>query len=164
MQEVHNVIKGYREDDEKIKKEFSFCGFFILASSQLMKVLEALTAYSRRDFVEKVFQCLKSFLGMDKYGVHSEASMHGKTFLWFIASVLRSHISNKLGDLRASSGDRKTYTTPASLDSLATIQADKNLSTGKYERRYGLTKKQKKICKALSVDETSIDEIIDSLS
>jgi len=158
------VIKGYREDDEKIKKEFSFCGFFILASSQLMKVLEALTAYSRRDSVEKVFQCLKSFLGMDKYGVHSEASMHGKTFLWFIASVLRSHISNKLGDLRASSGDRKTYTTPASLDSLAAIQADKNLSTGKYERRYSLTKKQKEICKALSIEQSLIDEIIANLS
>ncbi len=83
--------------------------------------------------------------------------MHGKTFLWFPASVLRSHISNKPGVLRASSGDRKTYSTPASLDSLAAAQADRNLSTGKYERRYNLTKKQKEICKALS-----IDEIIDS--
>ncbi len=158
------VIKCYREDNEKIKKEFSFCGFFILASSELMKVPEALTAYSRRDSVEKVFQCLKGFLGMDKYGVHSEASMHGKSFLWFLASVLRSHISNKLGDLRASSGDRKTYTTPASLDSLAAIQADKNLSTGKYERRYSLTKKQKEICKALLIEQSLIDEIIANLS
>lgn len=158
------ILKSYREDDAKIKKEFSFCGFFIPASSDLMKVLEALTAYSRRDSVEKVFQCLKCFLGMDKYGVHSEASMHGKTFLWFFASVLRSHISNKPGVLRASSGDRKTYTTPASPDSLAAAQADRNLSTGKYERRYNLRKKQKEICKAISIEEPFIDEIIDNLS
>ena len=158
------VIKSYSEDDDKIQAEFSYCGFFILASSEEMTVLEAIRAYSRRDSVEKVFQSLKSFLGMDKYGVHSEASMNGKTFLWFIASIFRSHISNKLSALRLSIGDKKTYTTPASLDSLSAIQADRNLSTGKYERRYSLTKKQKEICKALSVDEAEIDEIIDGLS
>lgn len=158
------VIKSYTEDDDAIKKEFSYCGFFILATSEKMSVLEAIIAYSKRDSVEKVFQSLKSFLGMDKYGVHSEASMHGKTFLWFIASILRSHISNKLSALRDSTGDKKSYTTPASLDSLAAIQADRNLSTGKYERRYSLTKKQKEICKALSIDESAIDAVIDSLS
>lgn len=158
------VIKSYKEDDDAIKKEFSYCGFFILATSEEMPVLDAITAYSRRDSVEKVFQCLKSFLGMDKYGVHSEASMQGKTFLWFLSSIFRSHISNKLSALRLSTGDKKTYTTPASLDSLAAIQADRNLSTGKYERRYNLTKKQKEICKALAIEETRIDEIIDNLS
>ncbi len=158
------VIKSYTEDDDAIKKEFSYCGFFILATSEKMSVLEAIIAYGKRDSVEKVFQALKSFLGMDKYGVHSEASMQGKTFLWFIASILRSHISNKLSALRDSTGDKKSYTTPASLDSLAAIQADRNLSTGKYERRYSLTKKQKEICKALSIDESAIDAVIDSLS
>ncbi len=158
------VIKSYTEDDDAIKKEFSYCGFFILATSEKMSVLEAIIAYGKRDSVEKVFQALKSFLGMDKYGVHSEASMHGKTFLWFIASILRSHISNKLSALRDSTGDKKSYTTPASLDSLAAIQADRNLSTDKYERRYSLTKKQKEICKALSIDESAIDAVIDSLS
>ncbi len=158
------VIKGFNEDDDMIKKEFSYCGFYMLATSEEMPVLEAINAYSGRDSVEKVFQCLKSFLGMDKYGVHSEASMVGKTFLWFLASILRSHISHKLSFLRADTGDKKTFTTPASLDSLAAIQADRNLSSGKYERRYTLTKTQRLICDALSVKESSIDEIIASLS
>ena len=90
--------------------------------------------------------------------------MVGKTFLWFLASILRSHISHKLSALRDTTGDKKSFTTPASLDSLAAIQADKNLSSGKYERRYTLTKTQKQICDALSVKESSIDEIIDALS
>lgn len=158
------VIKSFKENDEMIKKEFSYCGFYMLATSDEMTVLEAINAYSGRDSVEKVFQCLKSFLGMDKYGVHSEASMVGKTFLWFLASILRSHISHKLSALRDTTGDKKSFTTPASLDSLAAIQADKNLSSGKYERRYTLTKTQKQICDALSVKESSIDEIIDALS
>ena len=158
------VIKSFKENDEMIKKEFSYCGFYMLATSDEMTVLEAINAYSGRASVEKVFQCLKSFLGMDKYGVHSEASMVGKTFLWFLASILRSHISHKLSTIRADTGDKKTFTTPASLDSLAAIQADKNLSSGKYERRYTLTKTQKQICEALSVKESSIDEIIDALS
>lgn len=158
------VIKSFKEKDDMIKKEFSYCGFYMLASSDKMTVLEAINAYSGRDSVEKVFQCLKSFLGMGKYGVHSEASMVGKTFLWFLASILRSHISHKLSSLHADTEDKKTFTTPASLDSLAAIQADKNLSSGKYERRYTLTKAQRQICKALSVEESSIDEIIASLS
>ncbi len=158
------VIKSYKEDDDKIKKEFSYCGFYMLATSEEMTVLEAINAYSGRDSVEKVFQSLKSFLGMDKYGVHSEASMVGKTFLWFLASILRSHISHKLSALRDTTGDKKSFTTPASLDSLAAIQADRNLSSGKYERRYNITKTQRQICEALSIDESSIDEIIALLS
>ncbi len=158
------VIKSFKENDEMIKKEFSYCGFYMLATSDEMTALEAINAYSGRDSVEKVFQYLKSFLGMDKYGVHSEASMVGKTFLWFLASILRSHISHKLSILRADTGDKKSFTTPASLDSLAAIQADKNLSSGKYERRYTLTKTQKQICEALSIEVSSIDEIIDALS
>ncbi len=158
------VIKSYKEDDDKIKEELSYCGFYILVSSENLTVKEAIEAYSKRDSVEKLFQCLKSFLGMDKYGVQSEAAMNGKSFLWFLASILRSYISHKLASLRSTTGDRKSFTTPASLDSLAAIQADRNLSTGKYERRYSLTKKQKEICKALGVEESAIDGIIGNLA
>ena len=158
------IIKSYEEDDERIKEELSYCGFYMLVSSEKLTVKEAIEAYSNRDCVEKVFQCLKSFLGMDKYGVQSEAAMNGKSFLWFLASILRSSISHKLTALRSTANDRKSYTTPATLDTLQAIQADKNLSTGKYERRYSLTKKQKEICKALGVEESEIDEIIENLA
>ena len=158
------IIKSYEEDDERIKEELSYCGFYMLVSSEKLTVKEAIEAYSNRDCVEKVFQCLKSFLGMDKYGVQSEAAMNGKSFLWFLASILRSSISHKLTALRSTANDRKSYTTPAALDTLQAIQADKNLSTGKYERRYSLTKKQKETCKALGVEESEIDEIIKNLA
>jgi hypothetical protein len=64
----------------------------------------------------------------------------------------------------STTNDRKSYTAPAALDTLQAIQADRKLSTGKYERRYSLTKKQKEICKALGVEESEIDEIIEALA
>ena len=55
-----------------------------------MTVQETIEAYSKRDCVEKVFESLKSHLGMDKIGVTTEEAMHGKGFIWFIASILHS--------------------------------------------------------------------------
>lgn len=154
------VIKSFKENEDVIAEEFSYCGFFILVTSDEMTVKEAVCGYSKRDSVEKVFESLKSHLGMDKIGVHTEESMQGKTFLWFIASIFRSSISYSLSSLRESSNNKKDYTTPAAIDRLDAIKADKNLSSGKYERRYKLTKAQKEICKCLDIKESLIDEII----
>ena len=100
---------------------------------------------------------------MDKIGVHTEESMQGKTFLWFIASIFRASISHSLSSLRESSKNKKDYTTPAAIDRLDAIKADKNLSSDKYERRYKLTKTQKEICKCLGIEESVLDEIIEGI-
>ena len=157
------VIKDFKENEDVIAREFSYCGFFILVTSDEMTVKEAVCAYSKRDSVEKVFESLKSHLGMDKIGVHTEESMQGKTFLWFIASIFRASISHSLSSLRESSKNKKDYTTPAAIDRLDAIKADKNLSSDKYERRYKLTKTQKEICKCLGIEESVLDEIIEGI-
>ena len=157
------VIKSFKENEDVIAQEFSFCGFFILVTSDETSVKKAIGGYSKRDSVEKVFEALKSHLGMDKIGVHTEESMQGKSFLWFIASIFRASISHSLSSLRESSKNKKDYTTPAAIDKLDAIKADKNLSSGKYERRYKLTKSQKEICKCLGIEESLFDKIIDDI-
>ena len=157
------IITSYEEDYDKTDLEESLCGFFVLVTSQEMTCLQARRAYALRDCVEKTFQSLKSFMGMDKIGIYScDEAVHTKIFIWFIASILHSIIFKKTSSLRT--GNKKDYTLPAIIDTLEEIYADIDLKTKKYERRYALTKKQKAILKALNLSESDIDEIISNLS
>ena len=56
--------------------------------------------------------------------------------------------------------DRKHFTVPAMIDLMEAIKADKNLATGKRERRYKLTSKQQKVFHYWEIDEQKIDERI----
>ena len=102
-----------------------------------MTAQETQEAYTKRDCVEKTFQALKSHLGMDKIGVTTEEAMHGKGLVWFVSSILHALLFSHTAALRVS--DRKHYTVPAMIDQLEAIKADKDLSTGKRQRRYKLT-------------------------
>ena len=104
---------------------------------------------------------LKSFLGMDKIGVDSDDSIHAKSLIWFIAAILHSLIFSKTTALRVN--DRKSFTVPSIIDLLEEITADKNLATGKYERRYKLIKKQNSILNALQISAEDIDSCIENL-
>ena len=151
-------LLGYEDDEELINLEYQKAGVFVLISRKTMTAQEALDIYAKRDCVEKVFQALKSHLGMDKIGVTTEEAMHGKGLIWFVASILHALLFNGTEILRAS--DRKRFTVPAMIDQLEAVKADKNLRTMKYERRYKLTKQQKQILGCWAIDEEYIDEKI----
>lgn len=119
-------------------------------------------AYAKREQVEKTFRALKSYMGMDKYGVHSDAAMHAKALVWFVASVLRTLLFTKTEALRGR--DRKRYTTPAAIRLLDEIEAVRDLDTGEYRRRYLPTKAQKDVLRALGVKEAQLDEAVGALS
>ena len=155
------IIVSAQKNHDRIDKVLGKCGFYILVTSEEMTVIEALTAYSKRDCVEKVFMALKSFMGMSKIGVHSEESMIGKAFIWFIAAILHALIFNETNSLRTE--NRKYYTTPAVIDQLEEIKCDRNLGTKKYKRRYKTTARQDRILKALNVTLEDIDETISTL-
>ena len=72
------------------------CGMYVLVSSEKITAQQAIDAYSKRDCVEKMFEALKSHMGMDKIGVSSEEAMHGKGLVWFVASILYSLLSMAL--------------------------------------------------------------------
>lgn len=103
----------------------------------------------------------KSHPGMDKIGVSTEAAMHGKGFIWFVASILHALMFNGTSRLRAS--DRKNYTVPAMVDQLEAIKADRDLAKDRRKRRYKLTRRQQNILSCFGVNEADIDERIASI-
>lgn len=153
---LFNII-SYKINDLKIEKQIKQCGYYILLSSQDISTVESIDAYHKRDCVEKVFQALKSSLGMEKIGVASDDNLHGKSLIWFIASTLHAVLFNKTKILRIN--EKKLYTLPAIIDELEAIVVDRNLETQKYERRYNLDKKQKEIYKVFNLSIEDIDKL-----
>lgn len=155
--ETMKVI-GYEDDEAAINRLYQKAGIIILVTSDCLTAQETLEAYSKRDCVEKTFQALKSHLGMDKIGVTTEESMHGKGLVWFAASILHALMFAQTAPLR--SADRKHYTVPAMVEELEAIKADRDLKTNKRSRRYKLTRRQQNILKFWKIDENYIDEEI----
>ena len=155
------VLKSFEENQERIHEQLDMCGFYILVTSKEMSALDARMAYAKRDCVEKMFRALKSSLGMDKLGVFSDQSIHGKSLIWFIAAILHSLLFQRLSNLRTN--DRKHYTVPASVDLIDEITADRSLDTGCYERRYKLIKRQIDILSSCGIEQSEIDSIIADL-
>lgn len=135
------VIDSFSQDQNAIDRASNRCGYMVLVSSESMTSAEAMEAMSRRDCVEKTFRALKSSLGMDKMGVYFEASLHTKSLIWFVASILHALIFTRTEKLRVK--DRKRSTVPALVDQFEEITADKDLTKGTYQRRYKLTKEQR---------------------
>ena len=154
-------VNGYEDDETAINRLYQKAGIVILVTSDHLTAQETLAAYSKRDCVEKTFQALKSHLGMDKIGVTTEESMHGKGLVWFVASILHAIMFARTSPLRST--DRKHYTVPAMIEELEAIKADKDLKSNKRNRRYKLTRRQQNILKFWEIDEAYIDEEIASL-
>lgn len=156
-------VMSCERDYEKIDREEALCGHFILVTSKRMSALDARNAYAKRDCVEKVFQSLKSFMGMDKIGVYSsDEAVQAKILVWFVASILHSVLFEKTGALRVI--NKKDFTVPSMIDFLEEIVADRDLSHKKYERRYALIKKQKDILNKLDLSVDDIDTHISKMA
>lgn len=151
------VIAGYQDDEPAINREILKVGIIIVSRDE-MTAQQAEDRYHKRDCVKKAFEALKSHLGMDKLGVKTEEAIHAKGLIWFVASILYALMFNKTKKLRET--DRKNYTTCAMVDQLIAIEADKDLSSRTYKRRYKLTKKQTGILSCFGVDEDYVDEQI----
>ena len=136
------IINSCKESNNKIEKYLKRCGFYIIVSSDNINYIEALKAYSKRDIIEKTFMVLKSSLGMDKFGVSSENRMHGKSLIWFIASIIYSIIFSSTKSLRVK--DTKNFTFNSMIERIKGIVADRDFKIKKYQRRYRLDSKQKK--------------------
>lgn len=154
-------IDSFEINHDKVDAEIEKCGYYILVTSKQITASEARRAYSKRDSVEKVFQALKSSLGMNSIGVYSDDNLHGKSLLWFVSSIMNSIIFNKTEILKRN--ERRIYTVPEVIGTLDEIVADKNILTNKYERRYAITKAQKDILSCFGLDHTDIDRAIKEL-
>ena len=135
----------------------------MIVTSKEMSASEALDIYRKRDSVEKIFRMLKTGLGYDTFRVHSQDSLESKTYVMFIASIVRNYIFQGLKKVSEKEKDRKNYTVPAAISELEKITIVKN-SRDVYIRRYGLTKKQKNILKQFGITESYINQVSDQMN
>ena len=99
---------------------------------------------------------------MDKFGVHSDNALRGKSIAWFAASILYSLLQTKSKPLRVES--RKSYTTPCIIAYLEEFEADLDFETKVYIRRYLPYHKQEKVMKCLGITIEDIDNCIEKIS
>jgi transposase len=96
---------GFIRDQEKINKEMSRLGFFLILETDFKSTSEEILAiYRRRDVIEKSFNELKNGLDMKRLYCQSDATVEGKMFVAFISLILRSFLNNKLKDYMMATG------------------------------------------------------------
>ena len=88
---------SFRRNDKAINKALEQCGFFLIGETDFKKTTaEILDIYRRRDVVEKSFDSLKNDIDMKRLYIHSDAVAEGKTFIAFLALIVRSQMQNLL--------------------------------------------------------------------
>ena len=159
----NGYLESYSRNENEIQKEIDKLVFFVIVTSKEMSASEALDIYRKRDSVEKIFRMLKTGLEYDTFRVHSQDSLESKTYVMFIASIVRNYIFQGLKKVSEKEKDRKNYTVPAAISELEKITIVKN-SKDVYIKRYGLTKKQKNILKQFGITESYINQVADQMN
>lgn len=159
----NGYLQSYKRNENEIQKEIDRLGFFVIVTSKEMTSSEALDIYRKRDSVEKVFRMLKTGLEYDTFRVHSQNSLESKTYVMFIASIVRNYIFQGLKEIGRKEKDKKNYTVPAAIGELEKVAIVKN-SKDVYIRKYGLTAKQKKIYRQFGITESYINKVADRMN
>lgn len=148
---------SFKRNNDFIQNQLDHLGFFVIMTSEEMEASRVLDIYRNRDNIEKLFRSLKSGVDFNKYRVHSEESLKSKTFITFLAMIVRNEIFQKTKEIRKE--NKKDYTVPGIISELENIECTKN-TNDKYMRRYAMTAKQKKILKQFEIDEKYVDRRI----
>jgi len=85
-----------KRNEEKIEKALRYKGYLVMVSNNVKEAKECLHLYRSKDAVERSFDNIKNELDMRRFRIHSELSMHGRTFLTFISLILHSWIDKKM--------------------------------------------------------------------
>lgn len=92
-----NMGKSVERNNKAIETALTRLGTFIIATNQdgLTKE-QILSAYRKRDAVEKIFDMAKNELDGDRLRVHSNTATEGSLFIKFIALILYCEITKTL--------------------------------------------------------------------
>ena len=91
---------SFKRNADAIDAALRQCGYFVIADTDFKKTsAEILCIYRRRDVIEKSFDNLKNELDMNRLHIHSEAAAEGKTFVAFLALVIRSQLLRQLSEV-----------------------------------------------------------------
>ena len=144
------------EKRDVIKQELELCGYFCIISSEKMTAQEAYGLYRGRDASEKLCRADKSFLGARSQRVYSNDAVQAKTFIEFVALIVRNRFYNLLKEQMCRLGTRRnTMTVPGAIRELEKIEMTRR-NGAQYTLDYALTKTQKMLLQSfgLSADDT----------
>lgn len=153
----NGYLESYEANEKYIQDETDKLGFFVLVTSKEMTASEVLDIYRKRDSIEKLFRVLKTSLEYGTLRVHSQASLEGKTYITFLAGIIRNEMQKRLKKI--SEKDKKNFTVHAAVGELEKIMIIKN-NKNEYVRRYGLTAKQKKILVEFAINDTYLNQVV----
>ena len=147
---------SFREKTEEINKEYSSQGYFVVVSSEEMTAEEAITRYKGRDKSEKLFLSDKSFLGNSAYRVYTDEAEESKSFIEFVASIIRNRIFHKLDDAAREIDSRLSrMTVPTAIGELEKIEIIR-YNEQPYRLDHAVTTTQKMLLKAFDLSEDDV--------
>lgn len=144
----------YKVDTDKVEALRKNKGFFLIFSSDSEATPEdVLDHYRAKDIAEKLFAQVKVEMDGNRIRTHNEQTTEGKTFVIFIACVIRSYLLNRLGQYLTDNS--------ASLKKVFSQLSNITILSGQEGYRFtkALSKKQKQILAAFG----AVDDIVSSL-
>jgi hypothetical protein len=131
--------------EDVIQNELAYASWLVLTSNHVKDKQEAIDIYRDKDVVEKGFDSYKNRLDLNRFRIHSDNSMHNKSFVGFIALILMSSIHMVMKD-QDMYRDRTMKQLIRTLDKqkLQTIDGNRIL--------YPITKEQKGIYEKFGLD------------
>ena len=157
-------LASYKEKKDVIQEKLELCGYFCIITSEKMTAAEALIHYKGRDISEKIFSSDKSFLGSKSMRVQSGASLDAKIFTEFAALIVRNRIYNLLKEMMLRMETKSNYmTVPAALKELEKIEMVRR-NNGKYHLDHAVSKKQRILLSAFSMDDQDIRRLATTIS
>lgn len=149
-----------RMNVENAQEYMEKAGLFVAVSNTNLPAEEMIECIRQRDKGEKTFEALKSRLGMRKTHCHNQDTFDGKTFVAFVALIIRQSYLWYLKNAMVLSGSETVAT---SLGKAGRIEITKAKTSG-WKLKYAMTKKQKEILKSVGINENSLKEKVRSLS
>lgn len=144
----------YEADTEKIENQRKNKGFFLLFTNDMEASASSLLYYYRaKDADEKLFSQIKVDMDGRRIRTHNEQTTDGKTFVTFIACIVRSYMFGKLRQYLHdnSTSMNKVY---SQLSNIIMIESE-----GKQRFAKALTKKQREILQQFGAHEAILKSL-----
>lgn len=158
------TLKDYKLNYELIEERRKMAGYFcIISSEENMEYKEALDLYKSRDVSEKLFRSDKTFLGGDAMRVQSDSSLMSKTFINFLALVVRNKMYRLIKDEVYETLNTANYmNVPKAIKELDKIEITRH-TDGIYRLQCAVSKTQKDILKAFDMGQGNVTMTAETL-
>jgi transposase len=141
---LKKYFKDKSIDENKIKEDLEFEGYFMLFSTKDMSIDNIVRQYFDKDKVEKAFRCLKSSLGIRPVKHWLEERVKAHVFICYLSYLLISLLESKLSKKEISSAN--------ALDKLSTaykIHLKNKRLKNEFTKIVTISNEQKEIIKAV---------------